>query len=253
MEHLSFNNSSGESLTGLFFSAKSPKTLLVLHGLLHDKTLDGWIQPIAALANTCGFNVFSFDFRGSGESADTRLTIKSEVDDLSAALQFLYANGTKEVVLFGHSLGGLIALHSQDAHISSMILLAPVTTAQPHPEYLFPDELIAQLSTNGYLDAPAESGKRSFVRIDQRFFEELKQLDQKTLLSKTLCPVLLIQGTDDRLISIENAKNAISYLPEGSLLELVKGTDHLFTGRLETILSLTKNWLQPSENSIRNF
>jgi alpha-beta hydrolase superfamily lysophospholipase len=84
-------------------------TVLVVHGLGEHI---GRYQRLAEDLNGQGWNVTGFDLRGHGASAGGRGEIAdadSLPDDLGRVLRQLRVLRTGPVVLFGHSLGGLIA------------------------------------------------------------------------------------------------------------------------------------------------
>jgi alpha-beta hydrolase superfamily lysophospholipase len=83
-------------------------TVLVVHGLGEHI---GRYQQLAADLNDQGWNVTGFDLRGHGASAGGRGEIAdadSLPDDLGRVLRQLRLLRTGPVVLFGHSLGGLL-------------------------------------------------------------------------------------------------------------------------------------------------
>lgn len=83
----------------------------------------------------CGYTSLVVSFRNDGEappSADGRYTLgQSEWWDVEAAVQYALDNGAQQIVLFGWSLGGAIALRLADLsshsdRIVGLILDAPV-------------------------------------------------------------------------------------------------------------------------------
>jgi len=101
-------------LAGLMYSAngigKHP-TLLLLHGYPgYERNLD-----IAQVVRTHGWNVIYFDYRGSWGSQG-KFTFKNCVEDVINVVAFCdkYQDSlkidTSNIVLFGHSMGGWVAL-----------------------------------------------------------------------------------------------------------------------------------------------
>ncbi len=113
--------------------------LLVCHGLAeHSKRYDGFAHAMAA----CGYHVYAHDHRGHGETtADDaplgrfarRNGVDRVIDDVVAMRDFAVSrHGALPIVLFGHSMGGLIALNAAVSHVSKFDAVA-VWNSNFHP------------------------------------------------------------------------------------------------------------------------
>lgn len=89
MESTSFLNSRGLELTGDLYKSDSTTGVVMSHGFTGDRTEWGYFDRIAEDLNEAGYNVFRFDFSGSGESGDNAITVEKEVDDLDSAIRYL--------------------------------------------------------------------------------------------------------------------------------------------------------------------
>jgi pimeloyl-ACP methyl ester carboxylesterase len=101
--------------------------------------------------------------------------------------------------------------------------------------------LSGDLKKDGYLIYKKEN--REF-RIPEKYFIERQLIDQEEILSKIKCPVLIIQGAEDDMISIENAYETIRYLSKDSKLEIVKGGSHQLNEKMNIVIPLSVEWLK---------
>ena len=71
-------------------------------------------------------------------------------------------------------------------------------------------------------------------------------LNQKEILEKVGCPVLIIHGNDkedvEELMLLENSRKGLPHLPEGSRIEVIEGAGHSFKGHLDELVRLTCDW-----------
>ncbi len=110
-EVIKFRSGDGTELTGMFFPpAGAPRgTIVHFHGNAQNMTAH---YPYSAWLAGEGFNIFIFDYRGYGASGG-RATLDGLVMDGKAALeQALKLPGADagKVIVFGQSLGGVIAV-----------------------------------------------------------------------------------------------------------------------------------------------
>ena len=107
-----FESRDGTQLVGSFYPAANAKgNALILHGYAEH---GGRYGEVAATLNDAGLNALSFDFRGHGRSQGDRGYIRKIDDylaDVAAAMTELKRlGGDGNVLLVGHSNGGLVAL-----------------------------------------------------------------------------------------------------------------------------------------------
>ena len=90
MEKLTIKNSSGEKLAGILYPIKnSGKLIIFCHGRLVNKDNPFYAELCGKLSES-GFNVYSFDFSGNGESEGKfeECTISKDVEDIKSAVDF---------------------------------------------------------------------------------------------------------------------------------------------------------------------
>lgn len=110
----------------------SGRTLVFIHGLT--LTADEWHAQVAALAGD--YRIVTFDQRGHGDSSDWQSANQSIADSLAADLaELLEQLDLTDVVLVGHSLGGIAALQFlcdypdiRDARVDGAVLISTTGT-----------------------------------------------------------------------------------------------------------------------------
>jgi fermentation-respiration switch protein FrsA (DUF1100 family) len=152
-----------------------------------------------------GFNVLLPDYRGFGKSSGGRPNETKVYEDAEAAWQYLLkVRGVKpqQAFIYGHSLGGAVAIDLAVHHAEA-----------------------AGLITESTFTSTAEMGKLSYPYLpvdwllNQRF-ESLKKIAQLKI------PVLLIHGTWDKRVPVEMAQQLYAAAPQPKTLLLIEGGEH---------------------------
>ena len=244
MEKINLENSVGLNLVGDFYEADSDKCIILCHGFTGDRHEWGRFDKTASELNKEGYNVLTFDFSGCGESEDTPITVEKEVEDLRSAIEFVRSKGLEKIGVVGLSLGGLISARVAD-EINVLVLWSPVTNKKEN-------YLEALLSRTGFsMDGDViiknrrEGGVfRKKIVISRQMAEDRKNINQKELLSKIKYPVLVIHGTEDESIPLDDSKKAMQYLQEGSKLEILEGADHVFSEHIDRAIEISLSWFR---------
>jgi 3-oxoadipate enol-lactonase len=213
--------------------------LILLEGLGGD--IPGWRRNIRHLSSRC--RVIAYDFRGNGlsDKPDEPMSMTTFVDDTMALLDAL---GVGASHIYGQSFGGMVAQETALTHprrVRSLVLAA--THAGPgraskagrsghvpkdkpylalyserfahdHPDHVAEDILVGSQNPQ-----PAHAGKRQW--------EAMQGWDAWDRISAIRCPTLILQGTEDRLVSVENARRLSALIP-GANLVLLEGAGHLY-------------------------
>lgn len=241
MKKVIFKNSKGINLVSILNipKVKTSNAIAISHGFLADKNRTRFIKLSNALGKL-GFAVLRFDFSGCGESGKAPITIKNQVDDLKSAMAYLKKKGFSRISLIGHSLGGLVSLLVYDNKIKTIVLLAPVTKSQT--PYIFrQNKFLQQVTEKGFLIY--KKGKNNF-KIPMEYLIERRKINQKNILSKIKCPVLIVHGTKDDHIPLTHSKKAMKYLPKDSKLEIIKNGDHKLDRKFDEVMEICTNWFK---------
>ena len=242
-EKVNFKNSRGQKLVGvLHLPEEKTDTLIVLaHGFTSNKDRPRYIEIAKSLAKE-GYAFLRFDFCGSGESDEDEITVKNQIDDLKSALDFAKNKGYSRFGLIGESLGGLISMlvyPDYKEEIKCIGLVAPVTQGKA-PD-LYDDSIIkAEIQKRGFF-LKQKDGKT--FRVPKEYITERKNVNQKEVLSKIKCPVLIIHGSEDSTVPFESSKEAMNYLPKDSKLETIKDADHDLRIK-HGIVPILSNWFK---------
>jgi pimeloyl-ACP methyl ester carboxylesterase len=198
-------------------------TVLLLHGLGARWQVFG---PLLVGLRGQG-HLFAPDFRGHGQSGRTpgHYRLEDYVADAMAVLRRI----PKPVIIYGHSLGGWVALALAAAcpsEVSGII----VADSAIHPENISPDLAVSYLAE---LPLALRSLAKSLSQLDPEVMEHFRDgrltagYDPVTLLPRVSCPVLLLQGdtTRDALMTDHDVRSALSLLPDGTAVR-IEGAGH---------------------------
>ncbi len=206
--------------------------LLLLEGMGGD--VPGWRRTIP---HYDGFRVVMFDFRGSGWSdrPAERYSMEMFVSDTIRVMDELRIESAH---LYGQSMGGMVALNVVLAHsgrVRSLVLActhaggSSVVPASPDPEdrgsrVLYaraffdanPDHVTEDLAASRSVPPPREDL--------QRYVAEGHDVAGR--LGDIRRPVLVVHGTDDRVVHPDNSRLLSAGIPGAELL-MVEGAGHL--------------------------
>lgn len=98
----------GVELDTLRLGRAPGRGVIVCHGFGGNKHIAGLVKCAQALAED--YAVYTFDFRGHGESGGLCTFAEREVDDLHAVVEAARADGNRRLAVLGFSMGGLSAI-----------------------------------------------------------------------------------------------------------------------------------------------
>ncbi len=247
MEKVKFKNSRNKILAGILYQSTSDKAIIMCHGYTSDKSMEGRTEALANKLTLSGFNCFAFDFSGCGESEDDSLSLTKEVEDLNSAVKFINSLGYKKIAFYGHSLGALICLMAYKPEIITMVLSAPLTdTIIDELKIAYPQELFNELREKGQITLEIKKVLRNSIVIDKMMIDDFQELNQKEILSKVKCPLLLIHGNagSEEPQLLAKTQRGIKYLTSINKLEIVNSAGHNFENHIDTLTQLTVDWFQ---------
>lgn len=219
-KEVSFSTSDGVSLAGWWLDNPDSRSVVICcHGHRGNKADLLGIGP--GLWRE-GHNVLLFDFRGSGDSGDGRQSLAHyEQADLAAALDWVArSHPGARITVMAFSMGASTAIltAAQDPRIEALVLDSPFATmsgmiAANYRRYRLPGRLLLPV---------ADLVNRIFCGYA---FEQVRPIDAMRSLSPR--PVLLLHGTEDRIIPYEHAQQLADAAGPGEV-ELItfEGADH---------------------------
>jgi alpha-beta hydrolase superfamily lysophospholipase len=166
----------------------------------NSKSIKGWGKFAKDFVSN-GYDFFMMDYRGFGKSSGKRSQEKV-FNDAQYIYKWLTQYYTEDkIVLYGRSWGSGIA-----ARIASWNKPARLLLDSPYFSFRY--------NTNRYLFfLPLRWILRYDIRTDQ-------------YLKSTTCPVHIIHGTKDRLISFSQSEKLKSLYPEKITLHAIEGARH---------------------------
>lgn len=201
---LSEGEGNGSSLRG--FRVNEAPTVLYLHG--NYRNIGNNLEHTARL-HQLGFNVLLADYRGYGKSSGGKPSESKVYEDAEAAWQYLLkqrAADPRQTFIYGHSLGGAIAINLAVHHPEAAGLITESTFTSMQAEA----EVNYGFLPIGWL-------------LNQRF-ESLQKVPELKI------PVLFIHGTWDKKIPVSMAKQLYAAAPQPKTLVLIEGGEHNNSG-----------------------
>ncbi|NTI46554.1 alpha/beta hydrolase [Agrobacterium rhizogenes] len=186
------------------------------------------------------------DKRGIGEShaaalRENDLRFERYVDDAIDWIKLLEdENRVEEIYLIGHSEGALVAtLVAQKEEVAGVVLLAGAgepagkligrqlaASGLSSPLKNSSDEILASLERGQHVaDIPPELAALYRPSV-QDYLMSWLPLDPARELAKLSCPILIVQGTYDLQISMDDAKRLAAASPTARLVA-VEGMNHV--------------------------
>jgi fermentation-respiration switch protein FrsA (DUF1100 family) len=108
-DQVSFLSGDGTRLTGWFIKARKPPVATVLQYHGNNENISGNLHKVGWLTEE-GFNVFLFDYRGYGASEGKPTRAGMHRDSVEALKYVCSRPDVEDVVVWGQSLGGTLAL-----------------------------------------------------------------------------------------------------------------------------------------------
>jgi len=244
IENVSFKNSRGLTLSGVFHPAKGQERkqwVMLSHGMLSTKDSRKHVSMSLALSEL-GFNVFRFDFSGQGESEgeSSIITYSNGMDDLLCAIDLMEKRGAEKFILIGSSMGSAVSMLTsaqKGDKVATMALMASVTKTGMIWEAMS-DEERQQWKDEGYF---VFHGNK--VAID--LIEDGRTVDLAACLKNFKGPVLFVHGENDELIPFDQLSSFTKLHPGKTDLHKIVGADHRLSEekhRQEAVNTI-KNWL----------
>ena len=239
-------NKHQEKLDCAFHGDDGNKDFIVLigHGVTGDKDRP-WSAALAEALASEGINALRFSFSGNGDSeGDFRdSTISKEVDDLGAVIDAVQEAGFKQIAFAGHSMGGAVGVirATQDSRINFLIPLSGMVHTAKFAKVEFGD----QVPDKGFMWDEAD------CPLSSTYVDDMNTIDSVLSLgSQIQVPWLLVHGTEDDVVPINESREIIAQSPDDappSNREFVEipGSNHVFADAgLQPMIDAVTTWLK---------
>jgi len=172
--------------------------------------------------------VLRFDFTGLGESggdfADTGL--RSNVEDLVAAAEFLAARFEGPQLLIGHSFGGAAVLQAAAAIPACRAVVTIAAPADPRHVSKTLGPAAEAIASKG--EAEVTIGGRRFT-LRRKFLDDLSGIDPEATIRNLNRPLLVLHSPLDDVVGIENAGRIFEAARHPKSFVSLDQADHLLS------------------------
>lgn len=185
----------------------SPKVMLYLYGVGRNMGDYNYLARVSAFRQL-GFSVLVFDYRGYGLSEGDFPNESQVYQDSQAAWNYLRDERQippEQIVIYGESLGGAIALD----------------LANQHPEA---GGLIIQSSFTTMAEVV---GHRRLLQLFPINWLLTERFDSLSKVRSLQVPVLFLHGSDDSVVPPEMSQQLYEAAPEPKQLFMISGADHV--------------------------
>lgn len=222
--------------------------LIFLHGFKGFKDWGHW-PVVAEFLVRSGFAVlrFNFSYNGTtpGHPADFadldafgKNSFSRELDEVSVVIDDLWMRGDfheyidlEKIGLIGHSRGGGIAFlaANQDHRIKAVAGWAAVSDFEPRVNP--PDlEKWYREGVSFTFNARTNQQMPLYFSLRDDFYQNKLRLDIPAQVKKMRVPQLIVHGTNDEAVSVDEAKQLKDWNREAQLV-LIEGANHTFGGK----------------------
>lgn len=226
----------GQRLDHVFTSCGAADAGLVLvgHGVTSSHDRPYFVDLCDALG-AAGLDSVRFSFAGNGESEGRfeDCTITGEVEDLRGVLD---AFPGRRVAYVGHSMGGAVGVltAARDERIRALVSLAGMVRVQNFMERTF----------GGLVPGRDVMLGRERCPLSRTFLDDARAIgDVLDAAARIDVPWLLVHGTADELVPVEDSVEAAAASRGRAELVRLEGADHRFTDRHPDLLAAVVPWL----------
>ncbi len=191
------------TMRGWWLPGTNGNTVLYLHGNAGNI---GANAEHACRFQKMGFSVLLFDYRGYGNSDGAFPSEKSVYEDADRAWSYLIDQHVKpaNLIIYGHSLGGAVAIETSKRH--------------PDARALISESTFTSLADVAELD-------RAY-RIFPLALLMNQRMDSLSKVSKLKLPILFIHGTADTIVPVAMTEQLFDRASGSKSLFLVAGGGH---------------------------
>ncbi len=185
---------------------------IMVHGFPGSrKSHENLFQKIGLQLKENGYASVSYDSRGCGESDGTfeSYNINTARRDLVAIVNNMRTRGYSRFVFIGEGLGNIVSFLDYYADAECFIMLWPVIDTAHYAKNVFNSVEAMEKKKHG--DFIVHNNER----ISTKFILELEHSTFTSYLQKITAPVLVMHGTDDKIVPIEGLDIIRNYIGSG--------------------------------------
>lgn len=247
--------------------------IILLHGWIN--SWDVWRDMMIALAKTGRFRVYALDFWGFGDSAklaNSQNTVFHIDSYAEMVRQFMDSLGIQQAPIFGHSMGGTVALQVSLTHPARVervaVVGSPIIGSSLNPflqlagygsvaklVWRYPILLHSIMRLLLAKDSKKVRGmifrdvQRTTIESFFRSIGDLKNTDLRNKLVSLDLPTLGIYGVKDNIVSPSNAQLLQASVRASKVSILQRSRHFPMTDEPELFLETVNNFLSNSHSS----
>lgn len=227
-------NAAGERLDATLHETGSEDLVVIGHGVTANKDRE-WAVQLAAELERAGLSALRFSFSGNGRSEGRfeHSTVSKEVGDLGAVLD---AFEGRRLTYVGHSMGAAVGVlrAASDPRIRRLVSLGGMVAVNEFAQRKFGDLVPGHDLMWDKPECP----------LSREFMDDMERLGSLEALTRdVLVPWLLVHGTADELVPVEDSVEAAAASRGRAELVRLEGADHRFTDRHPDLLAAVVPWL----------
>jgi len=215
---------------------ENPPAIIMCHGFTGNMNEDHDLFVHAA-KKFCenGFVVLRFDFRGSGKSEGKfiDMTISGEVSDLKKAIDFISSRkiNNNRIGVLGLSLGSVVSVLGWNERVKTLVLLSALNDNKKVFINGFGKKTVKEIEEKGFCDlkkSPEGWRTKTSFNVGKGFWEEVKKTKLVSNIKNVKCPILIIQGTNDKDTDLSDSKELYSAANQPKEIKLIENASHSF-------------------------
>jgi uncharacterized protein len=227
---ISFLNYLGERLFGTHHRPDAPSEYGVVLGHCFTCTRHtGILREAGARLTTAGFHVLRFDFSGNGQSEGVFIetSYSKYITEMEVAANFLKSQGVKWLGFAGHSMGAAVSVLA-GARLSGIQAICAIAgrLIGMDPSRIFSLDQRRQYQETGRLEFVSRG---RHLALDSRFLDDMLSHDMLAAVASLSIPLLIVHGSRDEIVPVDQAVKAQSINPGHSELVIIPGADHFFS------------------------
>ncbi|KAM0683934.1 hypothetical protein MDAP_000671 [Mitosporidium daphniae] len=258
-EEVCFLNRHGQKITGIIHipnqALSKDSFVLLCHGLLAHK--DAFFMP--ALAQSLPFISFRFDFPclQSDNKSFRYASFDEDSQDISEVVAFVYQKYDLSIIgLIGHSRGVNVSLKwiasTRPSSLWFLVMVAGRFYMPAGPKKHLKASLAALEEKGSFEWNVSIKGKNHTLVITKEMVDKFGNATPLQVVNSMSFPALIIHGTSDKMIPVNDAILFANHLTHSSLV-LIPFADHLFRSanavekgqetHQEKLLSTITDWI----------
>ncbi|UCE97602.1 MAG: alpha/beta fold hydrolase [Dehalococcoidia bacterium] len=239
---ITFKSGNDDLSANLGIPYKGAPCVIMSHGMEGNKDGEKWLALASRLYKT-GFAYMRFNYRGCGTDNEINhiifenTSLTSRIQDYRCAVSFINSTAVdnNRLAVIGSSFGGTVLIAAYQKGIKAM-----VTLATPCRFHIPSNDMYLISKGEKFFELP--SGRR----LKEKFFSDINNYDFGSAVEKINCPLLVIHGDKDKMVSQEDARFIYNKAKVPKKLELIRGGNHGFDEpkHLELMIELVMDWLK---------